>query len=287
MEGVMNKKLVVGNWKMHLTVPESTVLIEKLKKEVAKVKNVDVAICPSYLDIYPASKQIVGSKLSLGAQDVFYEEEGAYTGAVSPVTLSHFVKYVIVGHSERRRHFGETDKIVAKKAAMAVAHDIIPIICIGETLREKEEGLSKLVVMSQLETALSYLTASEIAEVVIAYEPVWAISTSGAKECKPDYAVKMENNIRALIKALYGEHASTSVRVIYGGNINETNANSFAKSKELDGVLVGAASRDHAKFSYVVKAFDSNATTKAKSTHQTDSTGSRQTGTRSAKKATK
>ena len=250
----MNKKLVVGNWKMNLTVPESTVLIEKLKKEVAKLKNVDIVICPSYLDIYPASKEVVDSNVSLGAQDVFYEEEGAFTGAVSPVALSHFVKYVIVGHSERRMHFGDNDKSVAKKTAAAVAHDITPIICVGETLHEKEDGLGKVVVMSQIETALSHLTASEIAEAVIAYEPVWAIGTGHI--CKLVDAEKMATNIRVLVKALYGEVASEKVRVLYGGSITDTNAANFAKSKIIDGVLVGGASLYHDKFSQIAKAFD-------------------------------
>ena len=251
----MNKKLVVGNWKMNLTVPESTVLIEKLKRELAREKHVDVVICPGYLDIYPASKELAESNIALGAQDIFYEEEGAYTGEVSPVALSHFVKYAIVGHSERRRHFGETDKMVAKKVAAAVAHDIVPIICVGETLHEKGDGLGKVVVMSQLETALSFLTASEIAEAVVAYEPVWAIGTGHI--CKPADAEKMATNIRVLIKALYGEKASTDVRVLYGGSITDENTTDFTKLTQVDGVLVGAASLDHTKFSQIVKAFDS------------------------------
>lgn len=251
----MNKKLVVGNWKMNLTVPESTVLVEKLKRELAKEKHVDVVICPSYLDIYPASKELAGSNVALGAQDLFYEEEGAFTGAVSPVALSHFVKYAIVGHSERRMHFGETDKVVAKKAAAAVAHDIVPIICVGETLHEKEDGLGKVVVMSQLETALSYLTAAEIAEAVVAYEPIWAIGTGHI--CKPEDAEKMAMNIRVLVKALYGEKASNEVRVLYGGSVTDENTAQFAKLKAVNGVLVGGASLDHYKFSQIVKAFDS------------------------------
>jgi triosephosphate isomerase len=245
----MLNKLVVGNWKMNLTVPESTVLIEKLKKEVAKLKHVDVAVCPSFLDIYPASKEVANSNLLLGAQDVFYEEEGAYTGAVSPVALSH-----IVGHSERRKHFGETDKVVAKKAAAAVAHDLVPIICVGETLHEKGDGLSRVVVMSQLETALSQLTASEVAEAVVAYEPVWAIGTGHI--CNPTDAEKMGANIRSLVKALYGEKASLEVKVLYGGSVTDENAAEFAKLKSVDGVLVGGASLDHAKFAKIANDFN-------------------------------
>ncbi len=251
----MNKKLVVGNWKMNLTVPESTVLIEKLKKELEKLKGVETVICPSYLDIYPASKQLAESNVTLGAQDVFYEEEGAFTGEVSPVALSRFVKYVILGHSERRMHFGDTDRVVAKKVEAAVAHDLSPIICVGETLHEKEDGLGKVVVMSQLETALSHLTAVEIAEAAVAYEPVWAIGTGHV--CKPAEAEAMAANIRALINALYGKEASEGVRVLYGGSITDENAADFAKLKQVDGVLVGGASLDHAKFTKIAKTFES------------------------------
>jgi triosephosphate isomerase len=250
----MNKKLIVGNWKMNLTVPESTVLIEKLKKDLVNLKGVDVVICPSYLDLYPASKELADSNIVLGAQDVFFEEEGAFTGEVSPVALSHFVKYVIVGHSERRMHFSDTDKIVAKKAAAAYAHDLIPIICVGETLHEREDGLSKVVVMNQLETAISHLTAEEITEIAIAYEPVWAIGTG--QICKPADAENMASNIRALIKALYGEKAAEGVRVLYGGSVTEKNAMEFTKLKRVDGVLVGGASLDHVKFTKIAKAFE-------------------------------
>lgn len=250
------KKLVVGNWKLHLNVPESTVLIEKLKKGFKSIKKTEVVVCPSFVDIYPASKELQKSNISLGAQNTFYETQGAYTGEVSPYSLAHFVKYAIVGHSERRLHFGETDKIVARKAEAAYANGIIPIICVGETLHEKEDGLSKLVVMSQVETGVSHLTSEEIAKSVIAYEPVWAISTNQSIECKPDYAEKMAKNIRALIKALYGENTGRSVRIIYGGNINDKNVTGFAKSKELDGVLVGAASLDYNKFNEIVEVYE-------------------------------
>lgn len=251
---LMRKKLVVGNWKMNLTVPESTVLIEKLKKEVAKLKGVEIAICPSFLAIYSASKELADGEMALGAQDLFYEEEGAYTGAVSPVVLSHFVKYALVGHSERRKHFSESDKVVAKKAAAAVAHDITPIICVGETLHEKQDGLGRLVVMSQLETDLSQLTASEVAEAVVAYEPVWAIGTGHV--CKPTDAEKMANDIRMLIKALYGDEASKGVRILYGGSVTDENAADFVKLKQVDGVLVGGASLDHKKFATIAKEFN-------------------------------
>jgi triosephosphate isomerase (TIM) len=258
----MNKKLVVGNWKMNLTVFESTILIEKLKKELKGIKSTEVVVCPTFLDIYAASKELTAGDISVGAQNLFFEEAGAYTGEISAVQLQNFAKYVIIGHSERRANFGETDKMVAKKAAIAYAHSIIPIICVGETYHEKGDGLSKVVVMSQLETALSHLTASEVAETVVAYEPVWAISTSGGIACKPGDATAMAKNIRALVSALYGKEASEKVRVLFGGSVNPDNAEDYSKAEGIDGVLVGAASLDHEKFSAVAKIFDKKAVSK-------------------------
>jgi len=252
----MNKKIVIGNWKMNLTVPESTILIEKLIKGLRSVSDTEVVICPTFLDIYSASKELNNTNISLGAQNIFFEDEGAYTGEVSPVHLAHFVKYCIIGHSERRVNFGETDKMVAKKVASAVAHGITPIICIGDTLHEKRDGLSRVVVMSQLETSLSYLTEKEVAEVIIAYEPVWAISTSGGMVCEPSDAEQMAKNIRSLVSALYGKQAATKLRVLYGGSVNDSNVDGYAKIKNMDGALVGAASLDYNKFVNIVIMYD-------------------------------
>lgn len=250
----MNKKIVIGNWKLHLSVPESTVLIEKLKKELGKVKNTEVVICPSFIDIYPASKELQDSEIGLGAQNMFYEAEGAFTGEVSPHALSYFVKYVIVGHSERRKYFGESDITVAKKAEAAFAHDITPIICVGETLHENRDGLSKVVVMNQVEAALSHLTGEEVAKVIIAYEPVWAIGTG--EVCKPSDAEKMIVNIRNLVKAIYGEDSAKSVRIIYGGSVNADTIKQFAKSEKIDGYLIGGASVDPKNFAAIVSEVD-------------------------------
>lgn len=250
----MSKKLVVGNWKMNLTVPESTVLIEKLKKELVKVKNAEVVVCPTFLDIYAASKELTGENISVGAQNLYFEDEGAFTGEVSASQLRNFVKYAIVGHSERRAYFGETDKMVAQKAAAAFVHGIVPIVCVGETYHEKGDGLSKVVVMSQTETALSQMTASEVAESVIAYEPVWAIGSGLV--CKPADIQVMAQNIRGLVSALYGKEAAEGVRILYGGSVNDENAKDIVDIKGVNGVLVGGVSLDHKKFSEIAKAFD-------------------------------
>jgi triosephosphate isomerase len=249
-------KIVVGNWKLHYSIPESTILIEKLKKTLAKIKKTEVVVCPSFLDIYPASKELQNTKIKLGAQDTFYIDEGAFTGEVSASQLSHFVKYVIVGHSERRIQFGETDKMVAQKAESAQANGITPIICVGETLHENQDGLSKVVVMNQVEAALSLLTASEVDASVIAYEPVWAIGTG--QVCKPVDAEKMINNIRNLVKAIYGEEAAKNVRILYGGSVNDESVKGFAKSNKIDGFLVGSASVDSKKFTAIVEEVEAN-----------------------------
>lgn len=252
----MNRKLVVANWKLHFTVPESTIFLGKLKQELVSIKNTEVVVCPGFIDIYPASAELQNSNISLGAQNVYYKDEGAYTGEVSAVALSHFVKYIIIGHSERRLLFDESDKVISQKAEVVVAHEITPIVCVGETLHEKEDGLSKIVVVNQVEAALSRLTANEVADLVIAYEPVWAIGTG--RVCKVEDAEVVAGNIRNLIKALYGEKPAKSVRILYGGSADAKNVKPFAKSKKIDGVLVGGASLDNKEFAKIVKTFESN-----------------------------
>lgn len=263
----MKTKIVVGNWKLHLSVPESTVYIEKLKKALKGIKKTEIVICPSFLDIYPASKELQGTNIALGAQNMFYEEEGAYTGEISPMALSHFVKYVILGHSERRMLFGETDKNVARKAEAAFANAILPIICVGETLHENQDGLSKVVVMNQVETGVSHMTSEEIAKSIIAYEPVWAIGTG--RVCKPEEADKMALNIRNLIKAMYGEKAATGLRVLYGGSVDDKTVKGFLKTKNVDGFLVGSASVNGEKFVNILKEVEDSAKSVVKSSPKT------------------
>jgi len=248
------KKLIVANWKMNLSVPESTVLIEKLKKEVPDKANTDVVLCPSFVDIYAAERELRGTKIILGAQNVSEEEEGTHTGEVSILALKGFVKYILVGHSDRRNMFSEGDKMVAKKAETVARNNLIPIICVGETLHEREDGLSKVVVLSQLEASCKHLTAEEIAESVIAYEPVWAIGTG--QVCDEKEAEKMVGDIRGLIKSLYGEKASEAVRILYGGSVTAKTAGDYKKAKDIDGLLVGGASLDHKEFAGIVKVFE-------------------------------
>ncbi|OGL43672.1 MAG: triose-phosphate isomerase [Candidatus Schekmanbacteria bacterium RBG_16_38_10] len=249
------KKIVIANWKMNLTVPESTVLIEKLKKEIPGNVGSEVVLCPTFIDIYAAAEEVKGTKLLLGAQNVAEEEKGAYTGEVSVLALKGFVKYILAGHSERRNTFGENDKVVAKKTEIVVRHDMVPVICVGETLHEREDGLSKVVTLSQLEASCKHLTAEEISESVIAYEPVWAIGTG--QVCDGQEAGKMAGDIRGLIHSLYGEKASEAVRILYGGSITAKSAKEMKKAKNIDGLLVGGASLDHKEFVAIVKNYGS------------------------------
>ncbi len=249
----MKQKLVVANIKMNLSVPESTILFERYKKEIKPIRT-EIVVCPSYLDIYSAEEIFQGTDILVGAQDIFYEDEGRYTGEISPNQLKGFAEYAIVGHSERRKNFGETDKIVAKKAAAAVRHGITPIICVGENLHEKMDGLTKLVVTGQAEASLSELTAKEIENSVIAYEPVWAIGTG--HNCDPATAASVISNIRNLIKVLFGEKAAKKVRIIYGGSLNDKNITGFLKEKEIEGFLVGTSSLDHNIFAKMIEKVD-------------------------------
>lgn len=249
----MRQKIVIANIKMNLSVPENTVLFEKYA-ELIKPKRTEVVACPSYLDIYSAEKVFQNTPIKVGAQDVFYEEGGEFTGEVSPDQLKGFADYVIVGHSERRKNFGETDKIVAKKAAAAIKHGIVPIVCVGENLHEQMDGLTKLVVAGQVEASLAELTPDEIGRIVIAYEPIWSIGTGHI--CDPEIANKVAGNIRNLVKVLYGAKAAEKIHVIYGGSLDEKNIAGFLGATELDGFLVGTSSLNAVKFAGIVTKVD-------------------------------
>ena len=251
----MKKKIVIGNWKMNLSVPESSVLLEKLKHEIGP-KHTEVVVCPGYLDIYSATEALSGSEIGVGAQDAFYEDAGEYTGAVSAHQLKGFVEYAIVGHSERRHHFGETDRIVARKAAACVAHGITPIVCVGERLHEKMDGLTNLVVSAQVEASLSELTPKEIEGIVVAYEPIWAVGSGHV--CAPKKAQEIVKKIRNLIKVIYGEKAAKAVRIIYGGSLNDKNVRGFTREADIDGFLVGGESLEHDIFAKIVAEVDGN-----------------------------
>lgn len=261
MAKLNRRKIVIGNWKMNFSVPESTILLSKYLKEISP-ENTEVVVCPAFIDIYSAEEVLSGSKIRVGAQNVHWEDVGAHTGEVSAFQLKGFAEFCIVGHSERRHEFAETDKMVAKKAAACVRHNITPIICVGETLHENMDDLTNLVVAGQTEASLSELTGKEVANIVIVYEPVWAISPGG-HVCGPKKATSVIKNIRNLVKALYGEATAESVRIIYGGSVDGQNIKGFLAESEIDGFLVGGASLDHEAFAGIVKAVDGGVKSKA------------------------
>lgn len=252
---------------MNLTVPESSVLLSKYAQEI-KPFHAEVVICPTFTDIYSAAETLKETEIEVGAQNVYFEDAGAYTGEVSAHQLKGFAEFCIVGHSERRHTFGETDKTVAKKAAACVRHGITPIICVGENLHERMDGLTNLVVAGQVEASLAELTGKEVASAVIAYEPVWAIGTGHI--CEPKKAEEVVGRIRNLVKVLHGESVSEKVRIVYGGSLTDKNVEGFLLQPNLDGFLVGGSSLDHKIFAKITETVEKHVGSRATpQSHQT------------------
>lgn len=248
----MRKVLIVGNWKMHLNTHEASLLVHRLNERIPVHRDVEVVLAPSLLTLQPLSLQIDRRKFRLAAQNAYYKDEGAYTGEVSFTMLRDMVHYALVGHSERRIYFHETLETVRDKVAAAIRNKITPILCIGETGEERKAGETKQVLHDQLTTALSDLTAGDVEDMVIAYEPVWAISTFGGILAKPYEAQEAMRRIRYEIRELYGERAAAAVRILYGGSVDEQIARGYMELEDCDGVLPGAASLNYHKFSAIV-----------------------------------
>lgn len=250
----MDKKLlIVGNWKMHLSVHQSSLLVHRLSERIASHRDVEVVIAPSMLSLQPLSLEIDRRRFRLAAQDAYYKDEGPYTGEVSFAMLGDLVHYAIVGHSSRRLYFDDNLDTVRYKVQAAIRNDISPIICIGETKQERDAGEAKQVIHDQLTTALMNLTSKDIEKIVLTYEPVWAISTADGIIAKPGDAQEMIRFMRDQVRELYGERAARAMHVLYGGSVNEHDVRSYLELPEVDGVLVGAASLNYHQFSEIVK----------------------------------
>lgn len=247
-----NKIMVVGNWKMHLNTHEASLLVHRLNERIKVHRSVEVVLAPSLLSLQPLSLEIDRRKFRLSAQDAYFKDEGPYTGEVSFTMLRDLVQYSIIGHSARRVYFGEDLATIRDKVQAAVRNGIIPILCIGETKEERNAGETKQVIHDQLTSALSNLTSSEIQDLVIAYEPVWAISTFEGEVAKPDDMKRAIQYIRHQIHELYGPLAADVIRVLYGGSVNEHDARSYMELEGCNGVLVGAASLNYHQFSSIV-----------------------------------
>ncbi len=245
------KKLIIANWKMHFNLHETEIFVHKLNK-LDVPANIEAVICPPFIDLQTAAKTLDSKKFKLGAQNAHQTDEGAVTGEVSAAMLRGLVDYVIVGHSERRRSFGEQDNLIADKMAAAIRNQIKPILCVGESLDDRHHDLSTRVVIDQVTANLKHLTSSEVGTISIAYEPVWAIGTG--EVATPEQISPVIEAIRQTVEDLYGEDSGSSVRVLYGGSVDPESTRSIMNIEGIDGLLVGGASLIAPKFSAILEA---------------------------------
>jgi triosephosphate isomerase len=237
----MRKPFVAGNWKMNKNVEGARMLVAELLPGLQAVPSVERVICPPFTSLMAISAMLAGTGIGVGAQDMHYEAAGAFTGAVSPAMVKEFCQYVILGHSERRAYFGETDSTVNRKVKAALAIGLVPIMCVGETLSENEAGRTAEVVTRQMRAGLQDVPPEQAAQIVIAYEPVWAIGTGRAASGEGANQV-VADDIRKPLQELFGEQVAQAVRVLYGGSVTGSNAAEFFGQPEIDGALVGGAS---------------------------------------------
>jgi triosephosphate isomerase len=252
----MNKErklIIAGNWKMNKTVAEALALVSDLKLELANIREVDIAVCPPFTALESVSKAMIdNSNIRLGAQNMSENNFGAYTGEICAGMLKEFsVRYVILGHSERRQYQKEPDALIAKKAAAAHAASLKPIVCVGETLAEREAGQMQQVLETQVRGSLAGLTKEQMAETIVAYEPVWAIGTG--KTATIQQAQETHAFIRGLLVKLFGEAVAKKVRIQYGGSVKPANARELMSQPDVDGALVGGAALEARSFADIVK----------------------------------
>ena len=248
----MRRILIVGNWKMHLNASQASLLVHRLHERIMIHTDIEVVLAPSMLTLQPLSVQIDRRKFRLAAQNAYFHDDGAYTGEVSFTMLRDLVHYVIIGHSERRHIFHEDLDMIRDKVAAAVRNDIMPILCVGETKHERDEGETKQVLHDQLLTGLANLTGAEVAGMVIAYEPVWAIGKENL--AKPDQVQGSVDYIRSYLTDVFGPKAAKNLRLLYGGGVVPESIQGYLNIKGVDGFLVGHESLNYHEFSSIVDA---------------------------------
>ena len=249
----MRVPIIAGNWKMNKTIPEAVTLVQELLTLVADVQSTEIVVCPPFTALYSVGQAIAGSRVALGAQNLFWEAKGAYTGEIAPGMLVDLgVRHVIIGHSERRAYQQETDADIAKKLEAAFKAGLSPILCVGEHLAEREAGRAEEVVKGQLEVDLELLATDQVQQLVIAYEPIWAIGTG--RSAQPADAAAMAQVIRDVVGAKFGADTADCVRVQYGGSVNAANSGDFLTLEGIDGALVGGASLKAKDFAAIVKS---------------------------------
>ena len=248
----MRTPIIAGNWKLNKTISEAVALITALKASVADVNDVEIIVAPPFTALAAVSDAIAGSNIRLSAQDVYSEDSGAFTGEVSaPMLKDVGCDYVIIGHSERRQYFGETNESVNQKVKAALAHDLKPIICVGELLEERETGRTEAVIEDHITGGIVGLSAAELLSCVIAYEPVWAIGTG--KTATPDQAQEVHNFIRGLLAKSHSVETASQVCIQYGGSVKPENTAELMAQPDVDGALVGGASLEAESFAQIVK----------------------------------
>jgi len=247
----MRTPLFAGNWKMFKTVHEAVAFAKEFKGVVKDVVGVDIVLAPPFTAVHAVAEAVRASNIAVAAQDVFWERDGAFTGEVSAAMVREAgAEYVLVGHSERRRLFGETDVAVNRKLIAALAADLTPIVCVGESLAERESGKAESVVKTQLTGGLTGLTVSDMERIIIAYEPVWAIGTG--KTATPEQAQEMHGFIRAVLAGTHGADTANATRILYGGSVKPENIAELMSQSDVDGALVGGASLEAESFAKIV-----------------------------------
>ena len=247
----MRKPVMAGNWKMYKLPAETTSFFEKFRPLVENSAHCEIVICPPFLDLAAAVEAAKGSRISVGAQNIAWAKEGAFTGETSGAMIrAAGATHTIVGHSERRQYFGETDETVLKRTQAALEFGLTPIVCVGERLEQREAGKTEAVLAAQFQNGVVGLSPQQFAKIVIAYEPVWAIGTG--KTATPDIAADAHRVIRGEVRAKFGKEAGDAVRILYGGSVKPDNTKSLMAQPEIDGVLVGGASLDPVSFSSIV-----------------------------------
>lgn len=246
----MRKPIIAGNWKMHNTIDEAVKLVEELKEKVKDAK-CEVVVCPTFVCLHAVKNALKNSNIKVGAQNMHFEEKGAFTGEVSPNMLENMgIDYVIIGHSERRQYFNETDETINKKLKAAFEHNLIPILCVGETLNERESNITKETIGKQIKLDLANLTGEQVEKMIIAYEPIWAIGTG--KTATANEANETIAFIRSIVNDLYGEKISQKVRIQYGGSVKPNTIKEQMNMSDIDGALVGGASLKAEDFAAII-----------------------------------
>lgn len=247
----MRKPIIAGNWKMHKNVSEALNLVEQLAELTAGVTDREIVVCPPFTALYAVKSALKGSNIRLAAQNMHWDKQGAYTGEVSPAMLKDLgCDYVIIGHSERRQYFAETDETVNKKVKAAFAYDLTPIMCVGESLADREAGTTEQIVGTQVRLGLANLSSEQVAAMVIAYEPIWAIGTGRTASAQDANAVC--SFIRSTVADMFGVSAADEVRIQYGGSVKPDNSAELMAESDIDGALVGGASLDAVNFSKLI-----------------------------------